>query len=61
MLAIGPAHPMLGDLGADVIHGEGPDRPDLTRHLLQVYGMSVMLPHGRAVSTMMTITATRGP
>ncbi len=35
---------MLGDLGADVIHIEGPNRPEPTRNTITAYDMPVMLP-----------------
>lgn len=47
-LQVGPyAGRMLGDLGADVVHVEGPQRPDPSRGDGHIYGLSLMLPHGR--------------
>ena len=47
--AFGPvAGMLLGDLGADVIKIEGPDRPDAARHVMNVAGIDNMMPDGRS-------------
>ena len=47
--AFGPiAGMLLGDLGADVIKIEGPDRPDAARHVTNVAGIDNLMPDGRS-------------
>ena len=39
---------MLGDMGADVIKIESPDRPDAARHVMNVAGIDNQMPDGRS-------------
>lgn len=41
---------MLGDLGADIVKIESPDRPDGARHLMNVAGIDNLMPDGRSAT-----------
>ncbi len=41
---------MLGDLGADIIKIESPDRPDAARHVMNVAGIDNLMPDGRSAA-----------
>lgn len=41
---------LLGDLGADIIKIESPERPDAARHIMNVAGIDNLMPDGRSAA-----------